>query len=84
MVTFNQTLFLEPFASPTSFFCPVQRAMADILSVVQFLEQEGFALDHPTEDKVIPKSEVEAFLYQSYLNRQIQVDRVRKIVSDKQ
>lgn len=59
-------------------------AMADILSIVQFLEQEGFALDHPTEDKAIPKGEVEAFLYQSYLNRQIQVDRVRKIVIDKQ
>ena len=49
-------------------------AMADILSVVQFLEQEGFALDHPTEDKIIPKDEAEAFLYQSYLNRQIQID----------
>ncbi|MEO0834849.1 MAG: hypothetical protein AAFY16_02430 [Cyanobacteria bacterium J06642_3] len=59
-------------------------AMADILSVIQLLEQEGFALDHPTEDKIIPKDEVEAFVYQSYLNRQIQVDQVRNIVHNQQ
>lgn len=57
-------------------------AMKDILSVVRFLEQEGFAVENPIEDKIISKSEVEAFLYQSYLNRQIQVDRVCKIVLD--
>ena len=60
----------------------ISLAMTNILSVVRFLEHEGFALDHPTEDRVIPKVEVEAFLYQSYLNRQMQVDRVRKIVSE--
>ena len=61
----------------------ISATMKDILSVVRFFEREGFAIDHPTEDKVIPQSEVEAFLYQSYLNRQIQVDRVSKIVGDK-
>ena len=56
-------------------------AMADILSVVNFLEQEGFALDHPTKNKIIPRNEVEAFLYRSYLGRQIIVDKVSQIVS---
>lgn len=57
-------------------------AIADILSVIQFFEKEGFAVDHPVEDKIILKTDVEAFLYQDYLNRQIQVDKVRKIVFD--
>ena len=56
--------------------------MRDILSIVRFLGQEGFALDHPTEDKVIVKAEVETFLYRSYLNRQMQVDRVHNVVHD--
>ena len=55
-------------------------AMVDILSVVRFLEQEGFALDHPIEERVISKDEVEAFLYRDYLNRQVQVEQVQKIV----
>jgi hypothetical protein len=29
--------------------------MADILSIIYFLEQEGFAVEHPTEDEIIPK-----------------------------
>ena len=57
-------------------------AIADILSVVRFLEQEGFALDHPREDRVIPKDEIEAFLYRDYLNRQVQVEQVQRIVYD--
>ena len=57
-------------------------AIADILSVVRFFQEEGFVVNHPTEDKIIFKTDVEAFLYQDYLNRQIQVDKVLKIVFD--